>query len=109
MRMPGPEATTRVTILGEEYQIRGGERGLVQDLAAQVDGRFRALQAVRPTLDLRRLAVMVCLNLAEELHQERAVHGDLLRTARERTRQCRDSLEDVLREEGRSEAQPAEA
>ncbi len=94
MTEPGP--TTSVTILGEEYRFRGASPEMVQELARLVDGKFRELKDRRSALDLKRLAVMVCMNLAEEMMQERDRHGDLLRRAVDRTRRCRESLELAL-------------
>jgi cell division protein ZapA (FtsZ GTPase activity inhibitor) len=104
--MQETEATTRVTILGEEFQVRGAERDMVLEVAALVDGKFRELQTARPTMDLKRLAVMVCLNMAAELQSERAVHGKLIRQASEQARRCRESLEVVPLEGDDSEAGP---
>ena len=106
--MSNHEATTQVTILGETFQIRGGERALVESLANQVDARFREVQAARPTVDMKRLAVMVCLNLAEELHRERTLHRESIHQAREKARHCRESLEEVFPGGGRPVAKPVE-
>lgn len=84
---------TSVTILGEEYWIRGASPEMVQQLADQVDRRFQELQSTRPTMDLKRLAVMVCLNLAEELQQERSRRERVVRKARDRARLCREALQ----------------
>jgi cell division protein ZapA (FtsZ GTPase activity inhibitor) len=94
--MPESGSATSVTILGEEYWIRGASPEIVQRLAEFVDGRFRELQNARPSMDVKRLAVMVCLNIAEELHQERSHQKGILGQARERTRLCRESVERVL-------------
>jgi cell division protein ZapA (FtsZ GTPase activity inhibitor) len=93
--MDNAETTTRISILGEEFQVRGAEQDLILQVASLVDERFRALQASRPTMDVKRLAVMVCLNMAEELTRERAAHQGLLRSTRERVHRCLDFLEEA--------------
>jgi cell division protein ZapA len=94
--MSNSGSATSVTILGDEYSVRGASPEVVQRLADFVDGRFRDLQQGRPTMDLKRLAVMVCLNIAEELYQERSHQDGVLQHARERTRQCREAVERAL-------------
>jgi len=89
-------ATTSIRILGEEYRVRGAAPELVEELAGLVDRKFRDLQAGRPAMDWKRLAVMVCMNLAEELYQERSRRERIVGTAGERTRACRVSLEEAL-------------
>jgi cell division protein ZapA len=94
--MTDPSTATAVRVLGEEYWIRGASPELVQGLADYVDTRFQELQEARPTLDIKRLAVMVCLNIAEELFEERSHREGMLQQARRRARVCRESLEGAL-------------
>ncbi len=105
MERAGPEGimaemapTTSVTILGEEYRFRGASPELVAELAGLVDRKFREFQGARPAMDLKRLAVMVCMNMAEELTRERDAREDSIRSALERSRQCRALLERTLGE-----------
>ncbi len=89
---------TPVRILGEEYRIAGASPERVRTLASFVEGKFQELQAARPLIDIKRLAVAVCLNIAEELYEERtrrsADNGDMVG----RVRRCRELLEDVRAE-----------
>jgi cell division protein ZapA (FtsZ GTPase activity inhibitor) len=89
---------TPVRILGEEYRIAGASPERVRALASFVEGKFQELQVARPLVDIKRLAVAVCLNIAEELYQERARReaGDC--TAVERVRRCRELLDGVRAE-----------
>lgn len=96
--MSGQGPITSVKILGEEYRIRGGSPGQVARLAAVVDEKLRELQASRPAMDTKRLAVMVCLNIAEELDQDRCRHDEVLRNLADTSRGLRSVLEDALRE-----------
>jgi cell division protein ZapA (FtsZ GTPase activity inhibitor) len=92
---------TSVRIFGEEYRIAGASPERVRALASFVEGKFQELQAARPLIDSKRLAVMVCLNIAEDLYQERtsrnAEDGDSVG----RVRRCRELLEDVRAEDCR--------
>jgi cell division protein ZapA len=97
-KMKEPGSTTSVTILGEEYRFRGASPELVARLAGIVDGRFRELLEARPALDVKRLAVMVCMNMAEELYKERDLRAELEGEVKVRVRRIRTSLEDVLGE-----------
>ena len=62
---------TPVRILGDEFWIRGASATRVRDLAAYVDSKFQEISARAPGQDIRRLAVLVSLNLAEEIFAER--------------------------------------
>jgi cell division protein ZapA len=68
------EATyARVTILGEEYRIAGEAQGAsIPELAAYVDDKMSAVRRQSNSPDLKRVAVMASLNLADELFRERA-------------------------------------
>jgi cell division protein ZapA (FtsZ GTPase activity inhibitor) len=101
--MEANDPGTPVRILGEEYRIAGASPERVRALASFVEGKFQELQMARPLVDTKRLAVAVCLNIAEELYQERtrriAEDGHSIG----RVRRCRELLEDVRAEGRRSE------
>jgi cell division protein ZapA (FtsZ GTPase activity inhibitor) len=94
---------TPVRILGEEYRIAGASPERVRTLASFVEGKFQELQAARPLVDIKRLAVAVCLNIAEELYEERTRRTADDGNAVERVRRCRELLEDVRAEGSRPE------
>jgi len=89
--------STGVKILDEEYQIRGASPELVQELAGFVDRKFREMQTARPTMDWKRLAVMVCLNIAEDLYQERIRRSGVISEACAGARRCRETLDRAVR------------
>lgn len=94
--MSKPETGVPVRILGEEYRLAGASPDRVRALAEYVDRRYRETLAARPTMDMKRLAVVVCLTIAEELFEERA-RGEarhlLESDAARRVRRCRDLVE----------------
>lgn len=71
---PAP-GRVRVDIFGEAYTVRGEESGTDADyiatLARTVDERMRELAARAPGMAKHRLAVLVAMNLADELAQSR--------------------------------------
>ena len=104
--MTKAEAGIPVRILGEDYRLAGASPEQVRALADFVDRRFREALTARPTMDMKRLAVVVCLTLAEELFEERTrgqVRQDFEADAVRRVRRCRETLESARQE--RAEAQ----
>lgn len=60
--------TTRVEIFGVAYSLKGGqEDGDLIGLAAEVDRRMRELAEKTGSPDPGKLAILVALNLADEL------------------------------------------
>jgi cell division protein ZapA len=65
-----PSTTTEVEIFGEVYHVRGGdENGYLQSLADLVDRKMREVAQHVKTGDTSRVAILVALNLADELFQ----------------------------------------
>lgn len=99
--MGDPDPVTPVRILGEEYWIRGASSNRIRELAAFVDDRFREFGERGATIDLKRLAVLVSLNIAEEVFAERDQRDQRERSdlgTGERMRALRLRLESVLGE-----------
>ena len=75
-----------VEIGGQQYPIRSGlDERYVTELAAYVDAKMRAASDSAPTSDMLGLAVLVALNIADELFHARAqqteAHGDFAERA----------------------------
>jgi cell division protein ZapA len=65
---------TPVTIYGRTYRLRGdGDDAYLNELAAMVDGRMREAAGGSGTADTLKVAILTCLNLADEC--VRARHG----------------------------------
>ena len=63
-----------VEIAGQRYPIRSGlDERYVAELAAYVDQKMRAASDSAPASDMLGLAVLVCLNIADEFFRERAM------------------------------------
>lgn len=69
----GTPTSAAVEIFGSTYHVRGsGDGGYLQELARLVDGRMRELAEHAGTADASRLAILVALNLADELSRTRS-------------------------------------
>jgi cell division protein ZapA len=86
-----------VEIGGQRYPIRSTlDQAYVSELAAYVDGKIRAASDAAPAADGLGLAILVALNLADELFRARdrqsSVSGDL----NERALRLEQLLDDAL-------------
>ena len=108
--MPASQDVT-VRIYGQEYTLRSdADPEALQSLAAQVDERMREAAAGAGPISAERLAVLVALNLADDLAQQLAqqrLAGEVslsaaavLPAARERLERLITSLADEVGNEG---------
>lgn len=86
-----------VEIAGQRYPIRSGlDERYVAELAAYVDQKMRVASDSTPTTDMLGLAVLVALNIADELFRARneqsSAHGEI----NERAMQLERLVDDVL-------------
>ena len=71
--------SVRVQILGEEHIVRGqASEEYIKALAASVNERMVEVQKSNPLLPRYRVAILVALNLLNELEKLRAEHEELL-------------------------------
>lgn len=71
--------SVRVQILGEEHIIRGqASVEYIEDLVALVDARLEEVQSVNPLLPRHRAAILVAVNLANELEKLKEEYAELL-------------------------------
>jgi cell division protein ZapA len=61
-----PDAVS-VDIYDQVYHLRGTDPGHIEQLAALVDAKMRAVAAYGATVDSLRVAVLAALNIADEL------------------------------------------
>ncbi|MDD2630753.1 MAG: cell division protein ZapA [Limnochordia bacterium] len=79
-----PLVTEKVEIYGESYVIKGAvPKEYIAEVAREVDERISALQMKYKGLPLYKVAVLVSLNLAGELHQARKDNEELLKLLEE--------------------------
>lgn len=76
-----------VNVAGQRLVLRtDADEATVHALAAQVGDRMRAAQGQGRAVDTQQVALLVALQLAEELHRERAAIGELKRRIRDKGR-----------------------
>ena len=89
--------TIRIDIFDQSYNIRGDDERYVQQLAAYVDDKMRAIAEQTRTIDSMRVAVLAALNIADELHALRSRQSDLEGQIRQRTERALDLVEQALK------------
>ena len=72
-----------VEIYDQIYHLRGTDAAHIEQLAATVDGKMRAVSAQGQTVDSLRVAVLTALNLADELASLRQRHDALAHAVRQ--------------------------
>ncbi len=98
-----PVAAVGVEIYDQVYHLRGTDPGYIEQLAAEVDAKMRAVSAAGGTVDSLRVAVLAALNIADELAQTRqrvaALEGSLMQaqgSVRSRAGSLAHALDEVL-------------
>src|ERR1039458_9712500 len=71
-----PEAVS-VDIYDQVYHLRGTDAEYIEQLAALVDAKMRAVAALGSTVDSLRVAVLAALNISDELLALRARYDAL--------------------------------
>jgi cell division protein ZapA len=94
-----------VDIYDQVYQLRGTDPEYIEQLAAIVDGKMRAVSAHGATVDSLRVAVLAALNIADELLTLRARYESMAgslnqqqTTVRSRAGSLMGMLDEVLEE-----------
>lgn len=101
---PNPAATPEavsVEIYDQIYNLRGSDGEYIQQLAALVNAKMRAVAAHGGTADSLRVAVLAALNIADELLALRARYDSLagsVDSAEDSMRSRADTLSEMLDE-----------
>ncbi|MBC7335187.1 MAG: cell division protein ZapA [Clostridia bacterium] len=78
---------TVVSILGQEYRLKGTEpEPYVKRLAAYVDAKLRQIVQKNPHLPLGKAAVMAAILIADEYHKLQEDYEGLMRLIEEEKR-----------------------
>jgi cell division protein ZapA len=86
-----------VEIAGQRYPIRSSlEERYVLELAAYVDAKMRAATDQAPASDLLGLAVLVALNIADELFRARVQQSEARGELTERAMRLERFVDEVL-------------
>jgi cell division protein ZapA len=91
-------ASVRVEIFDQAYNLRGSDAEYILKLAEYVDGKMRAVAEATNTIDTVRLAVLAALNIADEHHllQRKIESGGT--DYQKRAHLLADALDEVLQE-----------
>lgn len=89
-------ASVRVEIFDQAYNLRGSDPEYILKLAEYVDGKMRAVAAATNTIDTVRLAVLAALNIADEYHLLRKKQESGSSNYQKRALRLADALDEVL-------------
>lgn len=90
-------SVTTVQIFGREYKIRGhADQNYIRKMAKYVDGKMRELAENSSLPSQESIAILVALNIADELFQERAKSTDTLSEVEERADHLIELLDQSL-------------
>jgi len=89
----------KVEIYGQTYTIRGElDEVYVQELAAYVDTKMRAISGMTSMIDTQRIAVLAALAIADELHSSKKEKGEREELLKEQAERCLTLVERALRQ-----------
>ena len=92
-------ASVRVEIFDQAYNLRGSDPEYILKLAEYVDSKMRAVAEATNTIDTVRLAVLAALNIADEYHLLKKKQQDSGATDyQKRAHLLADALDEVLGE-----------
>src|SRR6476661_1902666 len=94
-------ASVRVEIFDQAYNLRGSDPEYILKLADYVDGKMRAVAEQTNTIDTVRLAVLAALNIADEYHLLRKRGEPGVPGFQQRANKLANALDKVL-EDGRA-------
>jgi cell division protein ZapA len=94
-------ASVRVEIFDQAYNLRGSDPEYILKLAEYVDSKMRAVAEATNTIDTVRLAVLAALNIADEYHLQKKKQEGGPTEYQKRAHLLADALDKVLQEDKR--------
>jgi cell division protein ZapA len=91
-------ASVRVEIFDQVYNLRGSDPEYILKLAEYVDNKMRAVAEATNTIDTVRLAVLAALNIADEHHLLQRNVDSGATDYQKRAHLLADALDEVLEE-----------
>jgi cell division protein ZapA len=91
-------ASVRVEIFDQAYNLRGTDAKYIMKLAEYVDTKMRAVAEATNTIDTVRLAVLAALNIADEYHLLKRKQDGGVADYQKRVHALADALDEVLEE-----------
>jgi len=92
-------ASVRVEIFDQAYNLRGSDPEYILKLAEYVDSKMRAVAEATNTIDTVRLAVLAALNIADEYHLLKKKQDGGATDYQRRAHLLADALDEVLGED----------
>jgi cell division protein ZapA len=89
-------ASVRVEIFDQAYNLRGSDPEYILQLAEYVDSKMRAVAEATNTIDTVRLAVLAALNIADEYHLLKKKQDGGATEYQKRAHLLADALDEVL-------------
>jgi len=91
-------ASVRVEIFDQAYNLRGSDPEYIVKLAQYVDAKMRAVAEQTHTVDTVRLAVLAALNIADEYHLLKRNQDSGAVEYLKRAHNLSNALDEVLKE-----------
>ena len=91
-------ASVRVEIFDQAYNLRGSDPDYILKLAEYVDAKMRAVAEATNTIDTVRLAVLAALNIADEYHLLKTKQDGRATDYQKRAHLLVNALDEVLQE-----------
>jgi len=91
-------ASVRVEIFDQAYNLCGSDPDYILKLADYVDSKMRAVASATNTIDTVRLAVLAALNIADEYHLLKKKQDGGATDYQKRAHQLVHALDEVLRD-----------
>ena len=95
-------ASVRVEIFDQAYNLRGSDPEYIVKLAQYVDAKMRAVAEQTHTVDTVRLAVLAALNIADEYHLLKRRLEKPSPDAQQRASKLASALDEVLQDNRRT-------
>lgn len=93
------EASVRVEIFDQAYNLRGTDPEYIFKLAEYVDTKMRSVAQHANTVDSLRVAVLAALNIADEYTILKKKYDAVATELNQRSHTLEDALDAVLQEE----------
>jgi cell division protein ZapA len=88
----------RVVIYDQEYFMRGDlNQVYIQQLATYLDTKMRSIAERTRTVDTLRVAMLAALNVADEYHQLKARHEEVVQNVDQKVIKYTDFLDAILK------------
>ena len=93
------EASVRVEIYDQSYNLRGTDSDYIFKLAEYVDAKMRSVSQHANTVDSLRVAVLAALNIADEYTILKKKYDAIATELNQRSHTLEDALDAVLQDE----------